>query len=173
MYNAGDIKTGNAAWDRYSSDPGFNWGCAGTFTGLYGECSDAKSISISAVTDGTSNTFALGENSPLLNGALTWINPDGSWATTIIPLNWMTSLHDGQVDTDGSACGINLLNDIKGPHCYRNQTYNFGYKSYHPGGANMAMGDGSVRFIKQSIDPRTYNALGTRALGEVISADSY
>jgi len=35
------------------------------------------------------------------------------------------------------------------------------------------MVDGSVRFIKQSINPRTYNALGTRASGEIISADAY
>ncbi len=35
------------------------------------------------------------------------------------------------------------------------------------------MADGSIRFLKQSINPRTYNALGTRATGEVISADAY
>jgi prepilin-type N-terminal cleavage/methylation domain-containing protein/prepilin-type processing-associated H-X9-DG protein len=172
MYSAGDIKTGNPAWDIWSSDPGFNWGCAGTFTGIFGECSDGKVISIGGVTDGTSNTFALGENSPNLNGALTWVNPDGMWGTTIIPLNWMTKLKDGQVDVDGETCSIDQLNTAKAPHCYRNQTYNFGFKSFHPGGANFAMGDGSVRFIKQTISPRPYNALGTRALGEVISADA-
>ncbi|GAC1473722.1 MAG: DUF1559 domain-containing protein [Isosphaeraceae bacterium] len=45
--------------------------------------------------------------------------------------------------------------------------------SYHSGGANVTMGDGSVRFIKDSINPITWYALGTRALGEVVSADSY
>ncbi len=35
------------------------------------------------------------------------------------------------------------------------------------------MGDGSVKFIKLSIDMDTYWALGTRAGGEVPSADSY
>ena len=35
------------------------------------------------------------------------------------------------------------------------------------------MGDGSVRFIKESISMPTYMALGTRAGGEVISSDSY
>ena len=35
------------------------------------------------------------------------------------------------------------------------------------------MTDGSVKFIKQSINPRTYNALGTRNVGEVISSDAY
>jgi prepilin-type processing-associated H-X9-DG protein len=43
----------------------------------------------------------------------------------------------------------------------------------HPGGANFAFGDGSVRFLKQSIAMPTYTALGSRAGGEVVSADAY
>jgi prepilin-type N-terminal cleavage/methylation domain-containing protein/prepilin-type processing-associated H-X9-DG protein len=45
--------------------------------------------------------------------------------------------------------------------------------SFHPGGVNTMMADGSVRFLKNSINIRTWWALGTRAGGEVISADSY
>jgi len=45
--------------------------------------------------------------------------------------------------------------------------------SYHPGGVNALFADGSVRFIKDSINVITWMALGTRAGGEVISADSY
>ncbi|QEH34516.1 putative major pilin subunit [Aquisphaera giovannonii] len=45
--------------------------------------------------------------------------------------------------------------------------------SNHPGGANFLFGDGSARFLKSSISIQTYWALGTRANGEVISADSY
>jgi prepilin-type N-terminal cleavage/methylation domain-containing protein/prepilin-type processing-associated H-X9-DG protein len=48
----------------------------------------------------------------------------------------------------------------------------FAFRSNHPGGANFAMADGSVRFIKQSINNLTYQGLGTRAGGEVISADA-
>lgn len=45
--------------------------------------------------------------------------------------------------------------------------------SLHPGGANVLMGDGSVRFIKQSINLVTWQALSSRAGGEVISADLF
>ncbi|MGE3820118.1 MAG: DUF1559 domain-containing protein [Isosphaeraceae bacterium] len=45
--------------------------------------------------------------------------------------------------------------------------------SLHPGGVNVAMSDGSVRFIKDTVSQQTWWALGTRAGGEVISADSY
>jgi prepilin-type N-terminal cleavage/methylation domain-containing protein/prepilin-type processing-associated H-X9-DG protein len=45
--------------------------------------------------------------------------------------------------------------------------------SNHPGGVNILMADGSVRFAKNSINQATWWALGTRAGGEVISADSY
>jgi prepilin-type N-terminal cleavage/methylation domain-containing protein/prepilin-type processing-associated H-X9-DG protein len=45
--------------------------------------------------------------------------------------------------------------------------------SRHPGGVNLGLADGSVRFIKSTINLPTWRALGTRNLGEVISADSY
>jgi prepilin-type N-terminal cleavage/methylation domain-containing protein/prepilin-type processing-associated H-X9-DG protein len=45
--------------------------------------------------------------------------------------------------------------------------------SRHPGGVNLLLGDGSVRFVKDTIDIGTWQALGTRAGGEVISSDSY
>jgi prepilin-type N-terminal cleavage/methylation domain-containing protein/prepilin-type processing-associated H-X9-DG protein len=45
--------------------------------------------------------------------------------------------------------------------------------SRHPGGVNVMMGDGSVRFVKSSVALPTWRALGTRAGGEVLSSDSY
>jgi prepilin-type processing-associated H-X9-DG protein len=45
--------------------------------------------------------------------------------------------------------------------------------SNHPGGCNFAFADGSVRFIKDSVNMLTYESLGTRNGGEVISSDSY
>jgi prepilin-type processing-associated H-X9-DG protein len=46
-------------------------------------------------------------------------------------------------------------------------------RSRHAGGVNAAFMDGHVAFIKNSIDPPTWRALGTRAGGEVISSDRY
>ena len=45
--------------------------------------------------------------------------------------------------------------------------------SLHPGGVNVGMTDGSVRFVKDTINQATWWALGSRAGGEVISADAY
>lgn len=45
--------------------------------------------------------------------------------------------------------------------------------SYHSGGVNALMSDGSVKFVKDSINMQTWWALGSRAGGEVISSDAY
>jgi prepilin-type N-terminal cleavage/methylation domain-containing protein/prepilin-type processing-associated H-X9-DG protein len=49
----------------------------------------------------------------------------------------------------------------------------FTMSSYHPGGANIAMADGSVRFLKSSTNRVVVWALGTRNGGETVSADQY
>ncbi|MBN9122608.1 MAG: DUF1559 domain-containing protein, partial [Planctomycetes bacterium] len=46
-----------------------------------------------------------------------------------------------------------------------------GFRSVHPGGANFVLCDGSVRFIRQGMDPATYRALSTHAAGEVITGE--
>ncbi|MDE2507450.1 MAG: DUF1559 domain-containing protein [Planctomycetota bacterium] len=46
-------------------------------------------------------------------------------------------------------------------------------RSYHPGGVNALFADGSVHFIKSSINGLAWRALGTFGSGEVISADQY
>jgi prepilin-type N-terminal cleavage/methylation domain-containing protein/prepilin-type processing-associated H-X9-DG protein len=45
--------------------------------------------------------------------------------------------------------------------------------SRHPGGINLTLADGSVRFIKSTVNIQTWRALGTRNGGEVISSDGY
>jgi prepilin-type N-terminal cleavage/methylation domain-containing protein/prepilin-type processing-associated H-X9-DG protein len=44
--------------------------------------------------------------------------------------------------------------------------------SSHPGGVNVLFGDGSVRFVKNSVGYNIWYAVGTRAGGEIISADA-
>jgi prepilin-type N-terminal cleavage/methylation domain-containing protein/prepilin-type processing-associated H-X9-DG protein len=45
--------------------------------------------------------------------------------------------------------------------------------SYHPGGVNICFTDGSVRFVKDTVNVQTWWAIGTRNQGEVLSSDSY
>ena len=47
-----------------------------------------------------------------------------------------------------------------------------GASSYHSGGVNVGMLDGSVRFVKNTIAQATWWAISTRAGGEIIGADS-
>ena len=48
-----------------------------------------------------------------------------------------------------------------------------GFSSNHPGGANILTCDGSVKFLKNSVNIATVWALGSKAQGEVIDASSY
>jgi prepilin-type processing-associated H-X9-DG protein len=57
-----------------------------------------------------------------------------------------------------------------GSGCMSNMTNS---DSFHPGGVNVTMTDGSVRFIKDSINQRTWWSLGTKSNGEIVDASSY
>jgi prepilin-type processing-associated H-X9-DG protein len=46
-------------------------------------------------------------------------------------------------------------------------------RSNHSGGVNVCFVDGSVHFVKNTISPVPWAALGTKAGGEVLSADQY
>jgi prepilin-type processing-associated H-X9-DG protein len=48
-----------------------------------------------------------------------------------------------------------------------------GASSFHPGGVNVGFLDGSVRFIKDGVNPQTWWAIATKAGGEVIDGGSY
>ena len=65
----------------------------------------------------------------------------------------------------------NAKNPATGKDYPPDQWWNrYAFTCNHPGGAQFALADGSVRFIADSIDLRTFRALGTRALGEVVQA---
>jgi prepilin-type processing-associated H-X9-DG protein len=68
----------------------------------------------------------------------------------------------------GRDCGVgSSLMDAPGEHAIVSA------RSQHPGGVNVLLADGSVKFVKSSISVVTWRALGTRNGGEVISADAY
>ncbi len=57
--------------------------------------------------------------------------------------------------------------------CNMDNAWSAPASSNHSGGVNVLMGDGSVRFVKSTISRVTWMAIGTKAGGEVVSADSY
>jgi len=113
-----------------------------------------------ATTDGLSNTLLLGETLPNQ-----LISRDGHWAlagpgralTTIIPINTFTDYFGD----DGCTFAPRRF--------YLNNNVASGFKSRHPGGAYFALADGSVRFLKQTIDHQVYQYLGCRDDGQPAS----
>jgi prepilin-type N-terminal cleavage/methylation domain-containing protein/prepilin-type processing-associated H-X9-DG protein len=83
--------------------------------------------------------------------------------TTALPPNTQVLVAPG-VDLD-----VNTEDENNGGPTYAAVTA----RSYHPGGVNSLFCDGSVRFIKNSINWMTWRALGTIASGEVVSSDAY
>jgi prepilin-type processing-associated H-X9-DG protein len=96
------------------------------------------------------------ENSDIAYSGRNWANYDGGnqMATTITPINYNL----GGVWTGDCS---NPLRD------YTNWNVSFGFKSHHTGGANFVFADGSVHFLNQAIDTRTYQLLGCRNDGQV------
>ena len=93
-----------------------------------------------------------------------------------IGYSWM----DGWVGGGGGYSHLMAPNSI---NCvYSNEVGNgapledhglIGPSSNHPGGVNMGFLDGSVKFIKNSMNLGAFGAIGTRAGGEIVGADSY
>jgi prepilin-type N-terminal cleavage/methylation domain-containing protein/prepilin-type processing-associated H-X9-DG protein len=122
---------------------------------------------ISQVTDGLSNTILMSEDAGRPNqyrsGGRLWAvstseGSAGGWA------DYDTGYTLHSYTLDGSR--------FPGPcftSCWNgNEDY-----SFHPGGGNYLMGDGSVRFLKSTTNIRIYVRLLTRAGGEVLSADQF
>ena len=154
---------------------------------MYGLIYDNSAVSLAQITDGTSNTILFGE---LPHGALT--GPSASnyneWLQAMSASGWSFSATDSPNSFCHAAASGNLaalLGDAG---------------SFHAGGCNFAFADGSVKFLKETIAcwktnpnlgnlpygiaipsgfdwgstrPQVYQALSTRATGEVIGADQY
>jgi len=110
-------------------------------------------INLASVTDGTSNTIMVGESLPgqhdHLAQNLWWYGNGGnSHVSTIVPINYRSD--------DRVGCGSDPQRS------YQNWDISWGFKSRHTGGANFVFADGSVHFLTQSIDMKTYQLLGCR-----------
>src|SRR5262249_13973937 len=157
---------GGPQWQGWPWDA--NLGCKGTFRGVFGDCSNARVVRIAEGTDGSSHTFLAGEQGTSMHAYIAWPANTWTYGSTVLPLNWETGLHDGEKEPDGTVCQFGSAYE-QAPHCHFNWSYCIGFRSLHPLGANFALADGSVRFVKQSINHRVYNGVGTRAGGEVLS----
>ena len=123
--------------------------------------------SVLSITDGTSNTIAIGEDVGR-NETMTMPYPD--------PLGGRRQIHRwAEPDCAyGVSKGVNTnKSPFGGPASCPWGTNNCGPNeeifSFHPGGAHVVFCDGHVAFLKESIDPRTLRKLVTRAGGEVVS----
>jgi prepilin-type processing-associated H-X9-DG protein len=130
-----------------------------------------SSLRIADVTDGTSSTFLFGERfhrDPEYDRQQPAVWPDasplaglGKWAyvadgrananvtlSTPVPINYRVPPGGGFSTLEDRLCA---------------------FGSGHPGGANFAFADGSVRFLSESTPLPTLQALSTRAGGEVVT----
>jgi prepilin-type N-terminal cleavage/methylation domain-containing protein/prepilin-type processing-associated H-X9-DG protein len=126
-------------------------------------------IKVAQIRDGTSNTIAIGERP---------VFPTQMYRST-----WSYNYMD--------AVGSLTVPVPTGNYTYRNCTLPLPYReenpgtsaqitcaaghhySYHPGGSNWLFGDGTVRFLKYSVNPSVLTALASRNGNEAISADQY
>ena len=133
-------------------------------------------VGINQIMDGSSNTFVVGERSHNLSYA-TWTGRTiGGWLFTTASFEGGTNkFHPEPEESFCMILGPIEFEDADG--LPRTPNYPAAhvedYWSRHPGGVNFLFGDGSVRFIKNSISKQVYGSLATRNGGEVISSDSY
>jgi prepilin-type N-terminal cleavage/methylation domain-containing protein/prepilin-type processing-associated H-X9-DG protein len=125
-----------------------------------------RSIRIAEISDGTSNTLAVGEKSQNLARAC-WA---GAITHAAVPINQLQA-EDGLSPESGDALVVAHTGELNGPNSVPAHADQFW--SRHPGLAMFVFADGSVRAIKERRPLAIFQALGTRAGGEIVSADSY
>jgi prepilin-type N-terminal cleavage/methylation domain-containing protein/prepilin-type processing-associated H-X9-DG protein len=166
---------------NFSPDPGLKCptGAASNVpagTNIRADCAFGKTVSgvfaraswaakIREITDGASNTIAMGEIRPHCSGfqlVRGWTLSEGLWFATTAPINWNTCPGEGGIPPG----------NVAPPPC-RDREIDFnvamGFKSLHSGGANFVFCDGSAHFLTDSIDYTTYQRLGARADGEAVA----
>jgi prepilin-type N-terminal cleavage/methylation domain-containing protein/prepilin-type processing-associated H-X9-DG protein len=157
-------KPGSVAYTSYKGVSGSRWnygsfafapaGSSGdgldNSNGIFWRRDIIRPLSMTAVTDGTSNTMMVGEDIGTMNIHNGWAYSNTANGTCAIPLN--SAMRAGQP-------GFNNPGDW--PNVYS-------FRSRHTGGANFALADGSIRFVRDSIDLATYRNASTHAGGEVL-----
>ena len=117
-------------------------------------CSNQTNVNtptrIRDLTDGTSNTYIIGEAMAGWSQWNWWYNPNAVTATCAIPLNRV----------------------LKVPKNLGDWPNNYAFASRHTGGGQFGLGDGSVRFVSDNIDTITYRAFATVSSGEVVNGDN-
>jgi prepilin-type N-terminal cleavage/methylation domain-containing protein/prepilin-type processing-associated H-X9-DG protein len=155
---------------------------------------------LSEFTDGTSNTILFGETSRFRGDPSAYPpgNPNAgvpswyySWVE-VISVDQPGTLNDTRLNGGAyvvprvnapALAGVTFnqlftpqsLQDLQTWYNFPNATTygQFGFRSLHPGGANFVFTDGSVKFLKESVNLVAYRALGTKAGNETVSSDSY
>jgi prepilin-type processing-associated H-X9-DG protein len=148
---------------------------------------------IADVLDGTSNTVAVTElikGVPISDDSFgAWGYPGAAYITSYndngsVGNNWVPPNYPVSTEIQTPNCDARLATCRSGtPHCDNNKTGvdpvwgcdeqnpATGARSRHAGGVNVALVDGSVRFVRDTIDGRTWLFLFTVAGGETISSD--
>jgi prepilin-type N-terminal cleavage/methylation domain-containing protein/prepilin-type processing-associated H-X9-DG protein len=107
-------------------------------------------VGLNMVSDGTSNTLMIGEQIRKVTQWNAWVGANASIGSTAVPLNYKLPVPN-----------------------VGDWTHQYSFRSNHPGGANFAMADGSVKYLKSTVNFNVYQALSTRAQGEILSSDAY
>ena len=110
------------------------------------------------ITSGQSHTIYMGEVrvqcSQHAAEGWAWTHSGNGLISTLIPINF-----DSCSENTAAGCGF-----------WGTWSSALGFKSNHVGGAQFVFGDGSVQFLTDSIDPWTYNVLGSKATSEVATS---
>jgi prepilin-type processing-associated H-X9-DG protein/prepilin-type N-terminal cleavage/methylation domain-containing protein len=126
------------------------WCCRGASGPTANPPGKPITTSVAQVTDGLSNTLAIGEALPQYCNWSGWMHFEGAIATCAIPLNWKKP---GM--TPSTIAG--------------SWADSFSFRSRHAGGANFGFLDGHVEFITQDISLAVYRAKATIDGGEPVS----
>jgi prepilin-type N-terminal cleavage/methylation domain-containing protein/prepilin-type processing-associated H-X9-DG protein len=129
-----------------------------------GNRSTPHTVKLAHVTDGTSNTLLMSEY------LMAWSHNDDDWRGDIHNDDGVFRFHTLDTPNSSAADVVNWAlqtGDVLMPVNTAGQQYNTA-RSRHPGGVNVSLCDGSIRFITNSVSLTVWQTLGTMDGGEVV-----